>query len=143
MLMARVARGEHAIEQVVRYRVDPPPEDWFRGADTNGWRWNSTPRRRLSVTEESIEVGGLLDLLHGQDPFWLDALKTRETRMWTARLSRFVIGHWCIPWPKVDCVALSCPLSDGSEYTLAVRTWRSRDLGELRAALRTAGVTES
>ena len=62
--------------------------------------------------------------------------------MWMTSIGEF-IGKWRVPWlPKREWLALSCPLGDGAEYTLAMRP-ADRSFERLRAALRMAGVTEA
>jgi hypothetical protein len=136
---------ELGIQSVVRYRIDPPPVGWMVNGvtDSDGWRANTVPDRKLRLTDAAIEVQGLGRLLTFIDPLWINpSLEPHQTTMWTTHLSWIVIGPWCVPWPKVDFLALTCTLPDDSEFTLAIRPWRGQ-FDRLKDALRTVGVGES
>jgi hypothetical protein len=134
---------ELGIQSVLRYRIDPPPRTWM--PETDGWRsaYNSITGLRLRISDETIEVLGfgpfrrLIELFGARL-----SLPTRETTMWTVRLSALRIGGWRSPRPQVDHLALSCKVRNDSEYTLAVRPY-SGQLEVLRDALKAVGVKES
>jgi hypothetical protein len=95
----------------------------------------------LEISGEAIEVRGFGPLRKALEPFGGPrSMRPRETVMWTTSISDF--DPWRIPWlPKREWLALSCPLGEGAEYTLAVRP-ANGNFDRLRAALQAAGVQD-
>ena len=96
----------------------------------------------LAISEEAIEVRGFGPARKLLETFGVpSSMQPRETVMWTTSIGES-IGRWRVPWTEREWVALTCPVDDGSEYTIALRP-SDGDLDHLRDALRAAGVRES
>ena len=136
MHIVRVVSGSGArkVETIslagLQERCDPPPIGW----SASGWRKERHPSLSLAVSDKAIEVRGFA--------VSRPVLSPAETVMWTTSIGEY-FGPLRVPWLKPrEWLALSYTLTDGAEYTIAIRPDED-DFDRLRAALRAAGVKES
>ena len=119
-------------------RIDPPPTGWR----TTGWARASNLAMSLAIGDGAIEVRGFGPLRGALEAFGGPrSLQPSQTVMWMTSVGES-IGRWRVPWTEREWLALSSPLGDGTEYTLAVRP-ADGDFDRLRAALRMAGVSDA
>jgi hypothetical protein len=131
----------------VRYRLDKRPIDRSQASELDGWKaaWNGITGLRLRVRDEAIEVRGFGPLRRFVEVVGRANLSLLPgvTTMWTVPLPRWSRNAGRKRWgPQADHVALTCKLSEGAEYTLAILP-SDRDLDRLKTALRMAGVREA
>lgn len=125
------------------YRSDPPSPRWI----PPGWQVARIPWLSLAISNKAIEVRGLGPVGKVLQPLFgiRLSLPPREMVMWTTEFSDFAAygtGGWRLPWLKREWLVLRHTRSDSTKYTVAIRP-ADGNFDQLRAALRTAGVSES